>query len=358
MEITCHDLPVPRGMVGGLAADPARGCLWVGLAGDGRMLWRYDVQTGRFHQEPLGDLSSGYSYIHRSIVVDGERLFVGLTWILGVKPDGVRPNPLTPTLFAKLLGFLRWTGFLIARSRVLEREDDGRWKVVRNGPFMSIDLASHQERLYRLSPKGVVEVSYSGEGVIVPSRGGFVHALEIGPAGEVLVSDSTGEVSLQTDKVRHILGNLKDIGTGLTHDPKRATPGIDGITCVGDRYLIGASRNKARPFIVDIEQMSWRLLSGLAHAPRASAVVAASATSAFIASGVGRVGLYRIHADRGDATAIESLGEIESDGTRCHHLHDLVVWPDGRIFGGEFFPLDVPEPPWPDRPCKLWEIRP
>ncbi len=30
--------------------------------------------------------------------------------------------------------------------------------------------------------------------------------------------------------------------------------------------------------------------------------------------------------------------------------------PDGRLWAGEFYPLDVPEPQPPARPCRLWEI--
>ena len=72
-------------------------------------------------------------------------------------------------------------------------------------------------------------------------------------------------------------------------------------------------------------------------------------------AGVGEVGLYRIEPA---SNTVESVGRTCTEDVGCHHIHDLVWTPDGRLWGGEFYPLDVPEPPWPNRPCRLWEIVP
>ncbi len=130
-------------------------------------------------------------------------------------------------------------------------------------------------------------------------------------------------------------------------------PGVDGLAYSGGRYLVGGSRNRARPFIIDLQSRKLTLLPPVATGPRASGLAEAADGAVWMAAGVGEVGLYRIDPVAG---TVEHRGVLRTAEARCHHIHDLAFTPDGRLWAGEFYPLDVPEPAPPARPCREWEI--
>lgn len=356
MKIRTHPLPVPRAMIGGLTADPVNDCLWLGLGGSPRMIWRFDLATRSFHDETPSDLTSGYSYVHRSVVArpDGT-VNVGLTWVMGIKPKGRPPQPFSPHGFGRVIGFMRRMGNFFAGCRILERDRAGRWSKVRDGRFMSVDLVwdGPRERLLRLTPRGANQIDSHGETPVFHAAEGFVHKLAISGSGQGLFSDDAGDAWIHDPHRGRIpLGSLRDVAAP---GHAQAVPGIDGAIALGSHYFVGGTRNHARPFVVDLRNHTLTLLGPTATAPRLSAITAAPDGSAYLASGVGRVELHRL--DPGPAR-VTSLGQLQTPDHPCHHLHDLVQAPDGRLFGGEFFPLDVPDPPWPSRECQLWEIEP
>lgn len=352
MKIRTHLLPVTRAMIGGLASDPINNCLWLGLGGSPRFVWRFDLATRTFHPEIPDALTAGYSYVHRSIVprLDGT-VNIGLTWVMGIKPRGRPPQPFSPGAFARVINVSRVIGSLMTGCRILERAPSGVWSKVRDGRFMSIDLLwdAPRERLLRLMPRGVNQIDASGETTLFPAIDGFVHELAMTPGGQTFLSDGTGNLWLTDPHHGRIsLGPLDDLdGT------EKAMPGVDGLIHLPPRYMVGGTRNRARPFVIDLETSRLTLLDPTPSAPRASALAASTDGTAYMASGVGTVELHRIHPD---PARVETLGRIQTADFPCHHLHDMVQTPDGRLFGGEFYPLDVPHPPWPERDCVLWEI--
>jgi hypothetical protein len=355
VQVRTHALPAKYTMVGGLALDPASGSLFVGLANNTDFVARFDTQSGSFLTEAAAPLLKGYSYVHRSIVPapDG-RVYVGVTWVASVKPGRGRPVPFSPGAFGAVFSMMRFFGGMLSQCRILRREADGTWATFADGKGMSGDLHWDPVRrqLMRLTAKGVMAFAEDGrESLVAPSMKGFVHEMVTGPKGELILTDAEGNVYLvdqQGGKIK--LGNLEDEG-----GEDKAAPGIDGIVRVGEHFLVGGTRNRARPFVIDLRVPSLQLLPPCPTAPRASAFAVAPDGTVLFAAGVGTVGIYRIDPARAEVTA---LGKLVANGVACHHLHDLVVVPDGRIFGGEFYPLDVPKPPWPDRECLLWEIVP
>jgi hypothetical protein len=300
----------------------------------------------------LAGLLDGYSYIHRSIVAapDG-RLYVGATWVCGAGAPVEVSGPLPAGNFVGALALLRWFGRFVTSCRIIVREPDGLWRLLADHPYISVDLAwdTARGRLLRVSQGGITCPAASCEARLVPPFAGFVHALAVGPGGELLSSDGDGGLLLLDSKGDRIrLGSLED-DTGKI----RAAPGIDGLVAAGPHHLVGGTRNLARPFVVDLRGPSLRVLPPSAAAPRASAFCRLPDGKVLFATGVGHVELFRLDPEE---SAPEPLGVLAAEGIGCHHVHDLAVTADGRILAGEFFPLDVRDPPWPKRECYLWEI--
>lgn len=355
MQVKTHRLPGPYTMVGGLVHDPLTDSLFIGLANNADFVARFDLKSSSFQTEPAAAHLEGYSYVHRSLVAapDG-RVYAGVTWVAGVKPAQGKPVPFSPGGFGAVLSMMRWFGGMLSSCRILRRESDGTWAPFADGRTMSADLHWDpvRQKLLRLSARGVSAFAEDGsEDLVAPTMKGFVHELATGPRGEIVMTDPDGHVYLVDRKLGKVqLGNLDDEG-----DDPRAAPGIDGLVAVGEHFLVGGSRNRARPFVIDLRVPALSVLPPCSTGPRASAFAAAKDGTVLFAAGVGTVGIYRLNPERGEVT---TLGKLSADGVACHHLHDILVLPDGRIFGGEFFPLDVPRPPWPDRECLLWEIVP
>lgn len=355
MRVKIHRLPNKFTMVGGLGLDERTGTLWLGLANNAEYIARFDLKTGELATERVSDMLAGYSYVHRSMVAapDGS-VYAGVSWLRGIKPREDRPVPFSPGGFNVVLTMMRFFGRFLSGFRVLRRSPEGVWGPFADGSLMSADLHwdACRNKLTRLSVRGVSEFSETGhESLVHRSMKGFIHELATGPRGEVVLSDPDGDVFLIDAKGQRIkLGSVED-----SADDAHAAPGIDGLIAAGPHFLVGGTRNRARPFIIDLRVPSMQLLPPVPTAPRASAFALGPDGRVTFAAGVGNVGLYRLDPERAEVT---TLGKLTWESTGCHHLHDLVVTADGRIFGGEFFPLDVPKPPWPDRECYLWEIAP
>ncbi|MBI2891127.1 MAG: hypothetical protein HYY13_10135 [Nitrospirae bacterium] len=360
MKVCAHALPEPRTMVGGLAAGHSRGELWVSVGGSSTLLWRFDPDRGGFEPEPAGGHLRGCSYIHRSLVVaaDGS-LYVAANRLPSLWPQPGRrmsARALPPRLFQaglRLLMTAQKIGERISSSRIVRRHADGHWERYADVRMFSIDLAWDASRgqILRLSPKGVTVPEPSGtESTLLPSAKGFVHELAVGPGGELVTSDANGIVFVADAKGTRVqVGNIEDLGSD-----RRAAPGIDGLLFVPPGLLVGGTRNRARPFVLDLNDRRLHLLEPLSVAPRASAFCSTPAGRVFFVAGVGRAVLYELDVMQ---RRVRECAALEANGIVCHHIHDLVSLPDGRLFAGEFFPLDVTEPPWPSRDCMLWEIR-
>ena len=356
MEVKKHSLPDRNSMIGGLAYDPRVNCVWLGLANSLDFVTRYDLGGNAFVAEQANAHLSGYSYIHRSLVPapDG-RLYCGVSWVLGAAPKPTKPTPLSPGGFGAVLAMVRYLGGLLSTCRILYRESDGSWHRLADGKTMSADLHwdPTRRKLLRLSAQGISGFGETGvEEMIAPTLKGFVHELCVGPGGELVQVDDEGDCFLldASAKNKVKLGSLQD-----TSEDAHAAPGIDALVAVGPHLLVGGTRNRARPFVIDLRVPSLQLLPPVPTAPRASAFAVSPSGKVYFAAGVGEVGLYALDPEK---STVEAIGRIAADGVPCHHLHDLVITQDGRLFGGEFFPLDVPRPPWPDRPCYLWEMGP
>ena len=356
MQVKVHELPDRRAMVGGLAYDAVHQCVWLGLGNSHDFVTRFDLSTSAFLAESVGAQLEGWSYVHRSLVpmLDG-RLYLGASWVFGAKPRPEKPGPLSPGGFGAVLGLVRWMGGLLSKCKVMVRETDGTWKPFAEARTMAADLAwdAVRRRLLRLSARGVTAFSEDGktEELVAASPGGFSHGLALGPAGELVLVDGQGVAYLQDVKGGRIkLGSLADDDATA-----RATPGIDALVRVGDHFLVGGTRNRVRPFVIDLRVPALRVLPPVQTGPRASAFAVSQSGKVYFAAGVGNVGLYRLDPEQG---SVDALGQVTANGVACHHLHDLVVTADGRLFGGEFYPLDVPQPPWPERDCYLWEMGP
>ncbi len=107
-------------MIGALAAGLERSCLWAGMAGFPKLLWRFDLDSKTFVEENVGNLIGGYSYIHRSIVPapDGH-VYAAATWILGLEPGAGKPKPFSPGGFASAIGKLQQIGAAISSHRII-----------------------------------------------------------------------------------------------------------------------------------------------------------------------------------------------------------------------------------------------
>lgn len=352
MNVQTHPLPAPAAMIGGLARDPGGKCLWLGLAGVPGMVARFDLDSRVVVTEDIEGLFAGYSYVHRSIVPapDGS-LFVGATWLMGIQPTGERPKPFKPGGFSAVLTVMRWLGSMLSSCRIIKRSPSGEWSKVADARYMSADLLwdDRKSRLLRLMPRGLMAHGDEGESLVAPSQGGFVHQAAMGAQGQTLGCNDDGIVFLRNEDGRQLrLGDLGDVSSS-----QRAAPGIDGLIRVGEHHLVGGTRNRARPFVVDLRAPSLTVLQPLPTAPRLSALAAGPDGKVYFASGVGKVGLYQLDVQ---SLQVRPLMALEAMTGLCHHIHDMVCLPDGRIFMGEFYPLDVPEPPWPNRPCALWEV--
>lgn len=356
VQVKSHALPDRHAMVGGLAYDAVNGCVWLGLGNSHDFVTRFDLGTDAFVAETAGAQLKGWSYVHHSVVpmLDG-RVYLGVSWVLGAKPRPTKPGPLSPGAFGAVLGAVRWLGGLLSKCKIMVRETDGTWKPFAEGPSMCADLAwdAVRGRLLRLNARGIHAFAADGasESVVAASMNGFAHQLTVGPRGELILVDQQGNAHLQDPKgARLKLGSLGDDDAQAL-----AAPGIDALVRVGDHFLVGGTRNRVRPFVIDLRVPALRVLPPVQTGPRASAFAVSTSGKVYFAAGVGQVGLYRLDPESGD---VESLGPVVANGVPCHHLHDLVITRDGRLFGGEFYPLDVPRPPWPSRDCYLWEMGP
>lgn len=356
MQVKIHELPDRQAMVGGLAYDAVTQCVWLGLGNSHDFVTRFDLASSAFVAESAGKQLEGWSYVHHSVVptLDG-RVYLGASWVLGAKPRPTKPGPLSPGAFGAVLGAVKWLGGLLSRCKVMVRETDGTWKPFAEGPSMCADLAwdAVRRRLLRLNARGIWAFSEDGarEELVAAPMNGFAHQLAVGPRGELVLVDAQGDAHLQyTDGKRLKLGSLGDADASAM-----AAPGIDALVRVGDHYLVGGTRNRVRPFVIDLRVPALRVLPPVETGPRASAFAVSSSGKVYFAAGVGKVGLYRLDPE---LSTVESLGQVVANGVACHHLHDLAITPDGRLFGGEFYPLDVPTPPWPSRDCYLWEMGP
>ena len=339
-------------MIGGLAYQASHRQLWLGLLGGPDMVVTYGLDKRQFEPvEGLAPLTKGFSYVHRSIAIEEESVTIGLTKVLGIRPGGIRPVPVSSRSFSLIFKLLSWVGPLIGSCRIVQRKTGGSWHKVSTGSLLSIDICPSDDpgSYYRLSPKGIYRIENGLDRLVLPGRGGFVHRLQMGPKDSFIISDPKGGLFLASPSDKPVFLTQMDDRT----ETDQATPGVDGIALVQNRWFVGGSRNRASLFVVDLKTKSLKWLEEIEHRPRASAFVASNG-DAYVATGVGKVGLYRIGPEKG---TIEKLGTLVSeDGIQCHHLHDLVISEDGRIWGGEFFPIDVAHPPWPKRSCRLWEI--
>lgn len=329
---------------------------------DRELLWYFDPATNQLRPSGAEKVFQDCLYIHRSMLTDSYGVtFAGATW---VSPDPHEPDqpgklPAGMTLvqgpfLQRLVRDSAVEDLAVTHGRVARRNDDGSWELAGLCPGLCSDLAwdPAAERMLRLSPRGISE-ALGTSAPILCHLPGFIHQLAVSSDGRILMSDEESVLWLYDGPAferRRAVGRVEDFNDG----PNKATPGIDACLYIAEHNcFVGGTRNLAKLFVFYLDNHELVQFDVAPYQPRLTAITVSDDGMIYFAAGVGNVCLFRFDLR---SQAVLQLGEVVHDSVRCHHIHDLVMTNDGRLFAGESYPLDVFEPRRPDRPPFLWEI--
>ncbi|MEE9218201.1 MAG: hypothetical protein V3U98_03955 [Acidobacteriota bacterium] len=374
IEVRRYELDPPDlaggGFISALHAN-SDGALYLGLTGAKEVLWRYDI--GKRRALPLGMswLCPGAHMVHRSLTEDPQgNLYVGTSRLRWALPKAIAPHA-GHTGRRSFMFAMRWVdrlGSIAAVSElfILHRAGRDIVPLFRGLPGLITAMAWHEPTRSLLILTGGVRLWAYRPGEGAPVQIAFLgphfhHAIGIDASGRVW-GLARGRVLASIEPHLPVKGGgqlraLRRATGTLPHpQPDRglAASGIDAWALAPDGSMFGGLREDGSIFTLDPGSGASARLGKPAPEPRLSGMCAAPDGAIYLAAGLGRVTLHRIP----PGGRMEPLGPlVDSDGTSCHHVHDLVAVGPGHLFAGEFYPLDTPRPAPPARPGCLWEIK-